>query len=74
MNKMLKVLHKSCQCSDGTDDQKKGTQLLEVAHLESTPNTSVLLRIYAASREARKSCLSRFALRLDILEVIKTRV
>mmetsp|Transcript_5110 Transcript_5110/g.9638 ORF Transcript_5110/g.9638 Transcript_5110/m.9638 type:complete len:437 (-) Transcript_5110:163-1473(-) len=34
MNKMLKVLHKSCQCSDGTDDQKKGTQLLEVYAIE----------------------------------------
>ncbi|MCD9640827.1 COP9/signalosome complex subunit Csn2 [Datura stramonium] len=29
MSKILKELHKSCQKEDGTDDQKKGTQLLE---------------------------------------------
>ncbi|KAG0481592.1 hypothetical protein HPP92_012450 [Vanilla planifolia] len=29
MNKILKELHKSCQREDGTDDHKKGTQLLE---------------------------------------------
>ncbi|KAI3699484.1 hypothetical protein L2E82_43833 [Cichorium intybus] len=29
MNKILKELHKSCQRADGTDDQKKRTQLLE---------------------------------------------
>jgi COP9 signalosome complex subunit 2 len=34
MAKMLKVLHKSCQNEDGTDDQKKGTQLLEVYAIE----------------------------------------
>ena len=39
MSKMLKVLHKSCQNEDGTDDQKKGTQLLEVkqATLDQPP-------------------------------------
>jgi hypothetical protein len=31
MAKLLKLLHKSCQLEDGTDDQKKGTQLLEVS-------------------------------------------
>ncbi|KAG6519383.1 hypothetical protein ZIOFF_022876 [Zingiber officinale] len=34
MNKILKELHKSCQREDGTDDQKKGTQLLEVYAIE----------------------------------------
>eukprot|EP00271_Cylindrocystis_brebissonii_P007584 TRINITY_DN2114_c0_g1_i1.p1 TRINITY_DN2114_c0_g1~~TRINITY_DN2114_c0_g1_i1.p1 ORF type:complete len:449 (+),score=140.52 TRINITY_DN2114_c0_g1_i1:158-1504(+) len=34
MNKILKELHKSCQKDDGTDDQKKGTQLLEVYAVE----------------------------------------
>jgi COP9 signalosome complex subunit 2 len=34
MAKMLKVLHKSCQNEDGSDDQKKGTQLLEVYAIE----------------------------------------
>ena len=31
---ILKELHKSCQKDDGTDDQKKGTQLLEVYAIE----------------------------------------
>lgn len=34
MGKMLKELHKSCQREDGSDDQKKGTQLLEVYAIE----------------------------------------
>eukprot|EP00897_Mesotaenium_endlicherianum_P009745 jgi/Mesen1/879/ME000115S00004 len=34
MSKILKELHKSCQKDDGTDDQKKGTQLLEVYAIE----------------------------------------
>lgn len=31
---ILKELHKSCRREDGTDDQKKGTQLLEVYAIE----------------------------------------
>uniref|UniRef100_A0ACD5VDY7 Uncharacterized protein n=1 Tax=Avena sativa TaxID=4498 RepID=A0ACD5VDY7_AVESA len=34
MSKILKELHKSCQKEDGSDDQKKGTQLLEVYAIE----------------------------------------
>ncbi|PPS09972.1 hypothetical protein GOBAR_AA10675 [Gossypium barbadense] len=34
MSKILKELHKSCQKEDGTDDQKKGSQLLEVYAIE----------------------------------------
>ncbi|KAG4915754.1 hypothetical protein JHK87_053311 [Glycine soja] len=34
MSKILKELHKSCQREDGTDDHKKGTQLLEVYAIE----------------------------------------
>ncbi|KAE9462055.1 hypothetical protein C3L33_06011, partial [Rhododendron williamsianum] len=34
MSKILKELHRSCQKEDGTDDQKKGTQLLEVYAIE----------------------------------------
>ncbi|XP_022892481.1 COP9 signalosome complex subunit 2-like [Olea europaea var. sylvestris] len=34
MNKILKELHKSCKKEDGTYDQKKGTQLLEVYAIE----------------------------------------
>ena len=31
---ILKELHKSCRKEDGTDDHKKGTQLLEVYAIE----------------------------------------
>uniref|UniRef100_A0A2N9G435 COP9 signalosome complex subunit 2 n=1 Tax=Fagus sylvatica TaxID=28930 RepID=A0A2N9G435_FAGSY len=34
MSKILKELHKSCRKEDGTDDHKKGTQLLEVYAIE----------------------------------------
>ncbi|KAL5543662.1 hypothetical protein UlMin_007446, partial [Ulmus minor] len=34
MSKILKELHESCQKEDGTDDQKKGSQLLEVYAIE----------------------------------------
>ena len=34
LQKILKELHRSCQQGDGSDDPKKGTQLLEVFALE----------------------------------------
>ncbi|KAI8588068.1 PCI domain-containing protein [Geranomyces variabilis] len=34
LNKILRQLHQSCQNDDGTDDQKKGTLLLEIFALE----------------------------------------
>lgn len=34
LNKILKQLHAACQKDDGTDDQRKGTHLLEVLALE----------------------------------------
>ena len=34
LQKILKELHRSCQQGDGSDDPKKGTQLLEVYALE----------------------------------------
>ncbi|KAI3694444.1 hypothetical protein L1987_77409 [Smallanthus sonchifolius] len=51
MNKILKELHKSCQRADGTDDQKKGTQLLEVYAIEiqmytETKNNKKLKQLY----------------------------
>ncbi|CAA2991044.1 COP9 signalosome complex subunit 2, partial [Olea europaea subsp. europaea] len=51
MNKILKELHKSCQKEDGTDDQKKGTQLLEVYAIEiqmytETKNNKKLKHFY----------------------------
>lgn len=51
MNKILKELHKSCQKDDGTDDQRKGTQLLEVYAIEiqmytETKNNKKLKQLY----------------------------
>ncbi|CAJ0767286.1 4209_t:CDS:2, partial [Entrophospora sp. SA101] len=34
LNKILRQLHASCQKDDGTDDQRKGTHLLEIFALE----------------------------------------
>ncbi|KAK9824575.1 hypothetical protein WJX72_011432 [[Myrmecia] bisecta] len=49
--KILKDLHRSCQKEDGTDDLKKGTQLLEVYALEiqmytEQTNTKKLKELY----------------------------
>ncbi|KAL5719444.1 COP9/signalosome complex subunit Csn2 [Ranunculus cassubicifolius] len=51
MNKILKELHKSCRTEDGSDDQKKGTQLLEVYAIEiqmytETKNNKKLKQLY----------------------------
>eukprot|EP00850_Spirogloea_muscicola_P012777 SM000084S23113 [mRNA] locus=s84:225342:228677:+ [translate_table: standard] len=51
MSKILKELYRSCQKEDGSDDQKKGTQLLEVYAIEiqmytETKNTKKLKELY----------------------------
>eukprot|EP00249_Psilotum_nudum_P017360 c26281_g1_i2 orf=253-1572(+) len=51
MSKILKELHKSCRREDGSDDQKKGTQLLEVYAIEiqmytETKNNKKLKQLY----------------------------
>jgi len=46
LGKILKDLHKSCQLEDGTDDSKKGTQLLEVYALE--------IQMYATQKITKK--------------------
>ena len=40
LSKILKQLHQSCQNEDGSDDLKKGTQLLEIYALEIQMYTS----------------------------------
>ncbi|KAK4581255.1 hypothetical protein RGQ29_024789 [Quercus rubra] len=50
-NEILKELHKSCRKEDGTDDHKKGTQLLEVYAIEiqmytETKNNKKLKQLY----------------------------
>lgn len=51
MSKTLKELHRSCRKEDGTDDHKKGTQLLEVYAIEiqmytETKNNKKLKQLY----------------------------
>lgn len=43
---IIRQLHASCQHSDGTDDMRKGTQLLEVYALE--------IQMYTAQRNSKK--------------------
>ncbi|XP_022245947.1 COP9 signalosome complex subunit 2-like [Limulus polyphemus] len=52
--KILKQLHQSCQADDGTEDLKKGTQLLEIYALEiqmytSQKNNKKLKKLYEQS-------------------------
>ncbi|CAG8558179.1 912_t:CDS:2 [Paraglomus brasilianum] len=51
LNKILRQLHQSCQKDDGTDDQRKGTHLLEIFALEiqmytETKNNKKLKALY----------------------------
>ncbi|KAJ3092946.1 COP9 signalosome complex subunit 2 [Quaeritorhiza haematococci] len=51
LNKILRQLHQSCQNDDGTDDQRKGTLLLEIFALEiqmytETKNNKKLKALY----------------------------
>ncbi|KAJ3039363.1 COP9 signalosome complex subunit 2 [Rhizophlyctis rosea] len=54
LNKILRQLHQSCQNDDGSDDQKKGTLLLEILALEiqmhsETKNNKKLKALYQQS-------------------------
>ena len=53
MQLILRELHKSCQNEDGTLDQRKGTQLLEVYSIE--------IQMYTAQKNTKssKTCTSR---------------
>ena len=71
MAKIIKQLHKSCQRDDGTDDQKKGTQLLEARFPPpSLPPPSPRLALAFAKKARRfattirrlRSCWRRDAL------------
>lgn len=58
--KVLKELHKSCQQEDGTDDHKKGTQLLEVYALEiqmytARKNTKLLKQLYEKALQVKSA-------------------
>jgi COP9 signalosome complex subunit 2 len=58
--KLLKELHKSCQREDGSDDHKKGTQLLEVYALEiqmhtATRNIKRLKQLYERALQVKSA-------------------
>jgi len=60
LQKILKELHKSCQAEDGTDDLKKGTQLLEVYALEIQMHTAMknnkkLASLYAKALQIKSA-------------------
>ena len=46
LSRILKELHRSCQQADGSDDHKKGTQLLEVYALE--------IQMYTATKDTKR--------------------
>lgn len=58
--RILKELHRSCQQEDGSDDHKKGTQLLEVYALEiqmytATKNTKRLKHLYEKALQVKSA-------------------
>lgn len=58
--KLLKELHRSCQKEDGSDDFKKGTQLLEVYALEiqmhtATRNIKRLKQLYERALQVKSA-------------------
>jgi COP9 signalosome complex subunit 2 len=60
LSKLLKELHKCCQQADGTDDHKKGTQLLEVYALEiqmhtATRNIKRLKQLYERALQVKSA-------------------
>lgn len=67
---ILKELHKSCQKEDGTDDQKKGTQLLEVYAIEIQMYTETKnnkkLKVVAHTAGLRWYCLLSYLYNLFI--------
>ncbi|GAA5799418.1 COP9 signalosome complex subunit 2 [Helicostylum pulchrum] len=62
LNKILKQLHAACQKDDGTDDQRKGTHLLEVLALEIQMYTETKnnkkLKVNVVHTELYQQCLS----------------
>jgi COP9 signalosome complex subunit 2 len=72
LQRILKELHKSCQEPDGSDDPKKGTQLLEVYALEiqmytATKNNKKLKSLYAkVTRGQARSLALTLALTLSL--------
>lgn len=60
LGRILKELHRSCQQEDGSDDHKKGTQLLEVYALEiqmytATKNTKKLKQLYEKALQVKSA-------------------
>lgn len=60
LSRILKDLHKSCQRADGSDDHRKGTQLIEVYALEiqmytATKNTKKLKQLYEKALQVKSA-------------------
>lgn len=60
LSRILKELHRSCQRADGSDDHKKGTQLIEVYALEiqmytATKNTKKLKQLYEKALQVKSA-------------------
>ena len=60
MAKILRELHRSCQTEDGADDQRKGTQLLEVYAVEiqmhtEQKNTKALKQLYTRALSVKSA-------------------
>eukprot|EP01113_Clastostelium_recurvatum_P046784 TRINITY_DN824_c0_g1_i2.p1 TRINITY_DN824_c0_g1~~TRINITY_DN824_c0_g1_i2.p1 ORF type:complete len:376 (+),score=178.58 TRINITY_DN824_c0_g1_i2:338-1465(+) len=58
--KILRDLHKSCELEDGTDDQKKGSQLVDIYALEiqmytATKNHKKLKELYGKALEIKSA-------------------
>jgi len=60
LSKILRELHKSCENQDGTDDQKKGSQLVDIYALEiqmctATKNNKKLKELYQKALEIKSA-------------------
>ncbi|KYQ91723.1 proteasome component region PCI domain-containing protein [Tieghemostelium lacteum] len=60
LGKILRELHKSCELEDGTDDQKKGSQLVDIYALEiqmytATKNNKKLKDLYHKALEIKSA-------------------
>jgi COP9 signalosome complex subunit 2 len=60
LSKILRELHKSCELEDGTDDQKKGSQLVDIYALEiqmytATKNNKKLKDLYQKALEIKSA-------------------
>ena len=63
-DQILKELHKSCQREDGTDDQKKGSQLLEVYAIE--------IQMYTETKNNKKLKVTTVNFHINLLDKVNS--